>query len=146
MASVVKWCGMILLFCSCTLAGFRKAAVLQRRVKRLEHADAALEELEQLVRSDGRERAVLLRETLGRHGLLESGKVLLFDPEDRRILQDFLTAFGGGDTETECRRIGLCRALLRQQAKAARKIADERARLYKVTGLCLGTAGCIFWL
>ncbi len=144
MAFFIKGCGMVLLLVSCTLAGFRKAAWLQRRVRVLDEIDAALEELAQRLQSDGRERNALLTETFGKRGLLSSQTVL--SAEDRSMLTEFLSTFGGGDPTTEQKRIALCRSLFHERRNAAKSQADERARLYKVIGICVGCAGCLFWL
>ncbi|MCQ2448755.1 MAG: stage III sporulation protein AB [Clostridia bacterium] len=143
---IVKWCGMLLLFCSCTLVGFQKSAALHKRVKLLDTVDEALEELEQLVRCDGRERACLLRETFGKRGILENSVALLQDDEDRRLVETFLREFGRGDAAGECKRITLCRGLLQLRRKSARQLENERSRVYRVAGICLGAAGCIFWI
>lgn len=143
---IVKWCGMLLLFCSCAFAGFQKAAALRKRVKLLDAVDEALEELDQLIKADGRERNILLRETFGKRHLLLEGTSVLQDGEDRRLVDTFLADFGKGDIAGECRRIALCRGLLQLRREAARKTVAERSRVYQVTGICVGAAVCIFWI
>ena len=144
MGGFIKFLGLILLFCSCTAAGFWKAAALRRRVKTLDAVDTALSELSRRVASDGRERQFLLAETITKRGLSAENPFLSAD--DRKMLAEFLLSFGSGDAETEQHRIALCRGNLHEQRNAAKRAADERARLYRVTGFCMGAAGCIFWL
>lgn len=147
MNTVFKLLGMLMLFMSCAAYGFFKAALLEQRYKRLDRICRCMDELHSRIFHSSLELDRLMYASFGesRDSLVaREQSVGMLKCEETALLEEFLSALGSGDTESECSRILLYKSLFEAHRDSALSDCESGCRLWRTAGICVGVATCIF--
>jgi hypothetical protein len=139
--------GFGLIFAACTLAGMAKAGELSARTRLLRLAGEFAKEIGEEIRYSSRELDGVFAAVAQRHGgqrpqalLAEPG----FLPDDRALYTAFLEGLGGTDLSGQMAHCARYASLMEAQLELARRAEAEKAKLYRMLGLCGGLSVIIF--
>lgn len=147
---VIKLSGLALIFLSSSLFGFYKARLLGARVKTIGGIIGSLSCLKEQIEYGGGELGSILplcfsdtdAVCIDTDGIKVSSSILT--AEDKGILDDLFAVLGSADSATECSRIERCLSLLKRQYHTAQDELNQKGKLWRSGGVCLGAAICIF--
>jgi len=148
---VIKLLGLIFLFCTFSLAGFRKAYFLKKRCSKLLEYLKGLNASCEYIRVGNINRSLLIKRCFDNSLLVEKdGKILIndmyLDKEDQKILAEFFDSFGSQNKQSELEKTKLYITLLNDVYKEASSGSKELCRLYSSLGLLSGAMACVFFL
>lgn len=149
---MIKLLGFALIFSACALIGTYKSLALKNREQRLLEIKGCFEELSARLLYDGSERTQLIESVFVGKGIveLENGIFKVTDcgisADDKKLLAEFLSAFGSADTKSEYERIKLYTSLTEKNLSNAASENSKLSRLYRTLGICFGAAVCLILL
>lgn len=148
---LIKALGLIFVFLSSSAFGMAKANKLSLRAEKLRRITGGLNMLAEHIRIGGREVERLIplcfKETeisflCGKYSINNE----YLEPVDIKLLDEFFSQLGYGDSESEYKRtIGFVK-MIDKQFRDAVKLKTEQGRLYKTMGVTVGVGLCIFFL
>lgn len=148
---LIKALGLIFVFLSSSAFGMAKANKLSLRAEKLRRITGGLNMLAEHIRIGGREVERLIplcfKETeISFSGGKYSINNEYLEPVDIKLLDEFFSQLGYGDSESEYKRtIGFVK-MIDKQFRDAVKLKTEQGRLYKTMGVTVGVGLCIFFL
>ena len=171
MATVMKWSGMALIVLCTTALGLSASQALERRVRELETALAALTGLEgelrySLAPPDAAIARLEERESLAAAGYLPACSALCrrgtpfpeawrralernqgaLSPEDLLILSALSDTLGQCDLDGQLAQVAQAQRLLKLQLDSARQQSAARGKLYRTMGLLSGAFLVVLFL
>ena len=139
---MLKIVGLILIITASTLFGFFWSVKLKNRQLRLLKLCTFLEELEIQIKSGAELKNILLASGgevgiyIEDFGVKVSPEHLL--PKDIKLLEDFFSGLGMGDTESQIKRCSVYGLMLKNLEKSAAEQVNLKANLYQKLGFFAG--------
>ena len=149
---IIKILGIAILFFTATALGFFAAFKGECELKNLNFFIARITELRDRILYDGSEKELLLNKVFDGSELFEikNGKVMVLDSvvchDDKKILDEFFLLLGTTERHSEVNRAELCLTRLKESSKRLSVQTHEKARLYRILGVCGGILGCILFI
>lgn len=148
---LIKALGLIFIFLSSSAFGMAKANKLSVRAEKLRRITGGLNMLAEHIRIGGREVEQLIPLCFERAEINFSGGKYNIDkeslePVDIKLLDEFFSQLGQGDSEAEYKRTKCFAEIMEKQLKDALKLKTEQGKLYKTMGFTIGIGLCIFFL
>lgn len=142
MTLLFKISGFALVIFTTSAIGFYKANELALRYKRLCDLHKCITTLKECIRLHGGEIDSLLQKSFSEFPI----NTAHLKKSDTKLLDEFFSTLGSGDTSIEYERCELYINLLKRQSQEAYEQYRELARLYKNIGVLSGVLICIFFL
>ncbi len=136
MRAVIKFTGIVLVFCGFAFFGFFKSFSKREYIRRLKEIISSLDMADNMLRL-----GALSREKILKTSFSEIDKPM--PPKINRCLNAFFSDFGSGDTQTERGRIRSLKKELLSEIDRQEAEYKSSGRLWRTAGVCTGLAICI---
>ena len=149
MIILFKLVGGFMIFISCAFFGFSAAFKLNETEKTLLKYKTSISEIKERIFYDECESEEIIKSVFKNNALvkIDNGKFKVtsnyITKNTRDILEEFLSRLGSSEKQSEVERAELCLRLLEAEHKVISNQIAEKARIYKVLGVCIGMAGGI---
>lgn len=142
---IVKFLGTILIVFSCSIIGFLKSYSLVLRCKKLSQLLDGVNALYENIDQGGNTLDVAIKNSfincdflLCEYGLFVCADASL--KNDKILIEDFFNKLGSSTKKIECDRINNFKIKLKNQLKNAQSESDQKSKIYKTLGVCVGLA------